>query len=109
LEPLDTFFDDFIFYPLLFGCLFAIYGYVQPVNSEQIDPKLKFLEQSKIGTLLKPITIIPILVSIAVMRFAQYSSDYSVVDWWITVTGVLLCGELGSFFKLQKLTEKSES
>jgi len=25
------------------------------------------------------------------------------------VTGVLLCGELGSFFKLQKLTEKSES
>jgi hypothetical protein len=65
---------------LLFGSLFAIYGYVQPVNPKQIDQKPELLEQSKIDILLKPLAIIPILVSIAVMGVAQNSGDYSGVE-----------------------------
>jgi len=82
---------------LLFGSLFAIYGYVQPVNPKQIDQKLELLKKSKTDTLLNLLAIIPVLVSVPVMGVAQYSGDYSGVKWWITVTEYCFAANWAAF------------
>ena len=46
----------------------------------KLTKKLELLEQSKTDILLKPLAIIPILVSIEVMGVAQNSGDYSGVE-----------------------------
>ena len=60
-------------------CLQSMVTFSQLIQSK-LTKKLELLEQSKTDILLKPLAIIPILVSIAVMGVAQNSGDYSGVE-----------------------------